>query len=35
MPLSKTSHITRLAPNQAFVFGSNLQGTEGGGAVRY
>ena len=29
-----SSHITRLAPNEVFVFGSNLQGMHGGGAAR-
>lgn len=28
-------HITYLAPNEIFVFGSNLQGAHGGGAARY
>lgn len=28
-------HITSLAPNEIFVFGSNLQGCHGGGAARY
>ena len=27
-------HITELAPNEIFVFGSNLQGWHGGGAAR-
>jgi hypothetical protein len=27
-------HITTLAPNEIFVFGSNLQGYHGGGAAR-
>ena len=30
-----SNHITRLAPNEVFVFGSNLQGAHGGGAARY
>lgn len=29
-----SSRITRLAPNEVFVFGSNLQGAHGGGAAR-
>ena len=28
-------HISQLAPNEIFVFGSNLQGVHGGGAARY
>lgn len=28
-------NITQLAPNEIFVFGSNLQGIHGGGAARY
>ena len=28
------NHITELKPNEIFVFGSNLQGYHGGGAVR-
>ena len=30
-----SSHIIRLAPNEVFVFGSNLQGLHGGGAARF
>lgn len=30
-----SSKITRLAPNEIFVFGSNLQGCHGGGAARF
>ena len=29
-----SSRIIRLAPNEVFVFGSNLQGAHGGGAAR-
>jgi hypothetical protein len=29
-----SSHITQLAPNEVFVYGSNLQGLHGGGAAR-
>lgn len=29
-----SNRITRLAPNEIFVFGSNLQGMHGGGAAR-
>lgn len=29
-----SSYITRLAPSEVFVFGSNLQGMHGGGATR-
>lgn len=29
-----SNRITRLAPNEIFVFGSNLQGAHGGGAAR-
>lgn len=29
-----SSRITRLVPNEVFVFGSNLQGAHGGGAAR-
>lgn len=29
-----SNHITQLAPNEVFVFGSNLQGMHGGGAAR-
>ena len=29
-----SNRITRLAPNEVFVFGSNLQGAHGGGAAR-
>ena len=29
-----SSRVTRLAPNEVFVFGSNLQGAHGGGAAR-
>ena len=29
-----SSQITQLAPNEIFVFGSNLQGMHGGGAAR-
>ena len=28
------NHITELKPNEIFVFGSNLQGSHGGGAAR-
>lgn len=28
-------HISQLAPNEIFVFGSNLEGMHGGGAARY
>ena len=30
-----SSRITQLAPNEIFVFGSNLQGMHGGGAARF
>ena len=30
-----SSRITHLAPNEIFVFGSNLQGAHGGGAARF
>jgi hypothetical protein len=30
-----SDRITRLAPNEVFVFGSNLQGAHGGGAARF
>lgn len=30
-----SGRITRLAPNEIFVFGSNLQGAHGGGAARF
>lgn len=30
-----SSRITRLTPNEVFVFGSNLQGLHGGGAARF
>lgn len=33
-PLITPNYITRLAPNEIFVFGSNLQGMHGGGAAR-
>lgn len=29
-----SNYITQLAPNEVFVFGSNLQGMHGGGAAR-
>ena len=29
-----SNRITRLAPNEVFVFGSNMQGAHGGGAAR-
>ena len=29
-----SDRITRLAPNEVFVFGSNLHGAHGGGAAR-
>lgn len=29
-----SDRITRLAPNEVFVFGSNLQGAHGGGEAR-
>ena len=30
-----SNRITNLAPNEIFVFGSNLQGAHGGGAARF
>lgn len=30
-----SSRVTRLAPNEVFVFGSNLHGMHGGGAARF
>lgn len=30
-----SNRITHLAPNEIFVFGSNVQGAHGGGAARY
>lgn len=30
-----SNRITNLAPNEIFVFGSNLQGVHGGGAARF
>lgn len=36
IPIKYTpEHISQLAPNEIFVFGSNLQGMHGGGAARY
>lgn len=36
IPIEYTpEHITHLAPNEIFVFGSNLEGMHGGGAARY